>query len=79
MTLWFAWNYGDAACTVVATLPSLQNRAESTVLLHVSHSNLKAKFFELRLDRHVRAANTSAYSGAVPDMDVHVYAACARR
>jgi hypothetical protein len=31
-----------------------QNRAESTVLLHVSHSNLKARFFELRLDRHVR-------------------------
>ncbi len=31
-----------------------QNRAESTVLLHVSHSNLKAKFFELRLDMHVR-------------------------
>uniref|UniRef100_A0A7S0RMZ6 CAP-Gly domain-containing protein n=1 Tax=Chlamydomonas leiostraca TaxID=1034604 RepID=A0A7S0RMZ6_9CHLO len=30
-----------------------QNRAESTVLLHVSHSNLQAKFFELRLDMHM--------------------------
>ncbi|KAJ9516910.1 hypothetical protein QJQ45_027299 [Haematococcus lacustris] len=30
-----------------------QNRLESTVLLHVTHSNLKAKFFELRLDMHM--------------------------
>lgn len=28
------------------------NQAESTVLLHVTHSNLKAEFMELRLDRH---------------------------
>uniref|UniRef100_A0A7S3R9P1 CAP-Gly domain-containing protein n=1 Tax=Dunaliella tertiolecta TaxID=3047 RepID=A0A7S3R9P1_DUNTE len=34
--------------------PSSQNRASSTVLLHVSHSNLKiTKFFELRLDMHM--------------------------
>ena len=31
----------------------MQSQAESTVRLHVSHSNLKAKFMELRLDRHV--------------------------
>jgi len=30
-----------------------QNRGESTVLLHVTHSNLKAKLFEIRLDRHM--------------------------
>jgi len=30
-----------------------QNRGESTVLLHVTHSNLKARMFEIRLDRHM--------------------------
>lgn len=30
-----------------------QNQAESTVRLHVTHSNLKAEFIELRLDLHV--------------------------
>jgi len=29
------------------------NRAESTVLLHITHSNLKARMFEIRLDRHM--------------------------
>jgi tubulin-folding cofactor B len=33
--------------------PSGQQRAETTVLLHVTHSNLQAKFYELRLDMHV--------------------------
>ena len=31
-----------------------QNQAESTVRMHVTHSNLKAEFMELRLDLHVR-------------------------
>jgi len=31
----------------------IQNRGESTVLLHVTHSNLKARMFEIRLDRHM--------------------------
>ena len=31
-----------------------QNQAESTVLLNVTHSNLKAMFMELRFDKHVR-------------------------
>lgn len=30
-----------------------QRQADSTVRLHVSHSNLKAKFLEIRLDLHV--------------------------
>ena len=30
-----------------------QKQAESTVRLHVTHSNLKAEFIELRLDLHV--------------------------
>ena len=30
-----------------------QARASSTVLLHVTHSNLQARMFELRLDRHM--------------------------
>ncbi|KAL1521164.1 hypothetical protein AB1Y20_022717 [Prymnesium parvum] len=30
-----------------------QNRAESTVLLHCTHSNLQARMFEIRLDRHM--------------------------
>jgi len=29
------------------------NKAESTVLLHVTHSNLQARMFEIRLDRHM--------------------------
>lgn len=34
--------------------PSSQSRADSTVLLHCTHSNLKnTSFFELRLDRHM--------------------------
>jgi len=34
--------------------PSSQARADSTVLMHVTHSNLKnTSFFELRLDRHM--------------------------
>lgn len=31
------------------------NQAESTVLLHVTHSNLNVQFMELRLDKHVRS------------------------
>jgi len=30
-----------------------QNRGSTTVLLHVTHSNLKARMFEIRLDRHM--------------------------
>jgi hypothetical protein len=30
-----------------------QARGESTVLLHVTHSNLKARMFEIRLDKHM--------------------------
>jgi len=30
-----------------------QNQAESTVCLHATHSNLSARFFEIRLDMHV--------------------------
>lgn len=33
--------------------PSSAAQAESTVLIHCTHSNLKARFFEIRLDRHV--------------------------
>lgn len=29
------------------------HQAESTIMLHVSHSNLKQKFIEIRLDLHV--------------------------
>ena len=31
-----------------------QNKADTTVLLTVTHSNLKARFLELRFDTHVR-------------------------
>ena len=30
------------------------NQADSTVLLHVTHSNLRAEFMEIRFDKHVR-------------------------
>lgn len=33
----------------------MQKQAASTVRLHVNHSNLEAKFLELRLDLHVRS------------------------
>jgi tubulin-folding cofactor B len=33
----------------------MQQAAESTVLLHITHNHLKAKFPEIRLDMHVRA------------------------
>ena len=32
----------------------MQARGESTVLLHVTHNHLKARFPEIRLDLHVR-------------------------
>ncbi|KAL3691899.1 hypothetical protein R1sor_005550 [Riccia sorocarpa] len=38
-------------------VPSTQNQAEDTVLLHVSHSNLKSRFAELRFDLHTTIAN----------------------
>lgn len=31
----------------------MQNREAATVLLHVSHSNLSARFMEIRVDMHV--------------------------
>jgi hypothetical protein len=37
-----------------------QSQAESTVLLHCTHSNLMARFFEIRLDKHVGAPPSSS-------------------
>mmetsp|Transcript_2181 Transcript_2181/g.4883 ORF Transcript_2181/g.4883 Transcript_2181/m.4883 type:complete len:276 (-) Transcript_2181:181-1008(-) len=37
----------------VTTNTGAQNQAESTVLLMVTHSNLKARFMEIRFDRHM--------------------------
>ena len=34
--------------------PTSQNQSETTVRLVVTHSNLNAKFMEIRLDLHVR-------------------------
>ncbi len=42
----------DALKSYVRT-PSTQNQAEDTVLLHVTHSNLKQHFIEIRFDLHV--------------------------
>ncbi|KAH9562355.1 hypothetical protein CY35_05G067800 [Sphagnum magellanicum] len=41
----------DALKSYVRT-PSTQNQAEDTVLLHVTHSNLKQHFIEIRFDLH---------------------------
>ena len=38
-------------------------RAESTVLLHVSHSHLKARFPEIRLDLHVEFCRRGCLGG----------------
>ena len=32
----------------------MQQAADSTVLLHIAHNHLKARFPEIRLDMHVR-------------------------
>lgn len=52
----------------------MQNQADGTVLLSVTHSNLKARFMEIRFDRHVRwhcpegaAAARILELGALPD------------
>ncbi|CAM6088041.1 unnamed protein product [Calypogeia fissa] len=37
--------------------PSSQNQSEDTVLLQVTHSNLKARFHELRFDLHTTIGN----------------------
>jgi len=44
---------GEGLRSYVTWSSGLQNQGESTVLLHVTHSNLKAHFMELRLDRHM--------------------------
>ena len=41
MKEWVQWDSG------------LQNKGASTVLLHLTHSNLNARFMEIRLDRHM--------------------------
>lgn len=38
---------------VVGPDSGFANRSDSTVLLNISHSNLQAKFMEIRLDMHV--------------------------
>lgn len=40
--------------------PSSQNQADSTVRLQVTHSNLKARFMEIRLDLHVSLRQNTA-------------------
>jgi hypothetical protein len=40
------------------------NRADSTVLLHVTHSNLKAKFLEIRFDLSVSATDYLALNAS---------------
>jgi tubulin-folding cofactor B len=38
---------------VLATPSGIQNRAASTIIMHVTHSNLQRDFPEIRLDRHM--------------------------
>lgn len=54
-----------------------QRQAESTVRIHVTHSNLKAKFVEIRLDMHMSVASVksklSSHCGTAPeDMTLHL-------
>eukprot|EP00735_Rhodelphis_limneticus_P008307 TRINITY_DN2120_c0_g1::TRINITY_DN2120_c0_g1_i1::g.12914::m.12914 TRINITY_DN2120_c0_g1::TRINITY_DN2120_c0_g1_i1::g.12914 ORF type:complete len:303 (+),score=39.36,sp/Q67Z52/TBCB_ARATH/45.53/3e-74,Ubiquitin_2/PF14560.1/3.1e-30,CAP_GLY/PF01302.20/6.9e-23,ubiquitin/PF00240.18/0.0058 TRINITY_DN2120_c0_g1_i1:87-911(+) len=46
-------NQDLAALKAYVQGPTSQNQAESTVRLHVTHSNLKASFLEIRLDKHL--------------------------
>lgn len=46
-----------------------QLKAESTVLLTVTHSNLRAVFMELRFDLHVRARARGAQRPAAVRVD----------
>jgi tubulin-folding cofactor B len=48
------------------TAEGSQNQAESTVRLVVTHSNLKATFMEIRLDRHVSCAAVAALCRRAP-------------
>ena len=52
-----------------------QNMSESTILLHATHSNLQAKFFEIRLDKHVRSSaqhNSNVLFGDQTTFDVEI-------
>lgn len=50
-----------------------QNQAESTVRLHVTHSNLKAEFIELRMDLHVRQSSCVHFASfSDPEAYVHM-------
>lgn len=42
------------------------NKLESTVLLTISHSNLKARFMEIRLDKHVSVKHANVVHPAAP-------------
>lgn len=43
------------------TAPSSQNQADSTVRLLITHSNLKSRFMEIKLDLHVSWQSVHAY------------------
>jgi|AntAceMinimDraft_1070359.scaffolds.fasta_scaffold48031_1 hypothetical protein len=50
------------------------NQAESTVLLMCTHSNLKARFMEIRFDRHVRLLprHLSPYTSSLSPLPLHL-------
>jgi tubulin-folding cofactor B len=49
-----------AALKAYVRAPTGNKRAESTVLLGVTHSNLKASLMEIRFDKHMTVANVKA-------------------
>jgi tubulin-folding cofactor B len=46
----------DLKSYVTGSSSGMQQCADSTVLLHITHNHLKAKFPELRFDLHVRGS-----------------------
>jgi hypothetical protein len=54
----------------------VQHRADSTVLLSVTHSNLRSTFMELRFDLHVRARAPLRRGGRAGRGVVHALRGC---
>jgi tubulin-specific chaperone B len=50
----------------------IQNRDAATVLLHVSHSNLAARFMEIRVDMHV--SQKAASASVACEYNIHLIA-----
>lgn len=56
---------------VAAPSSGFANKSDATVLLSITHSNLKARFMEIRLDKHVRPIAAALASSYWPGLLMH--------